>query len=100
MFAFRTASDSETTAPVLSLVSVLSIDRPKLFITVFVMILNSTYAAAENISTRLPGLISVLTVKSLSVASSFFVYSFFPVKIIIYPIVLDLWWYFVSSFCY
>jgi hypothetical protein len=35
------------------------------------MILNSTYAAAENISTRLPGLISVLTVKSLSAASSF-----------------------------
>jgi hypothetical protein len=29
------------------------------------MILNSTYAAAENISSRLPGLISVLTVKSL-----------------------------------
>jgi hypothetical protein len=43
VFPFRTASDSETTAPVLSLVSVLSIDRPELFITVFVMILNSTY---------------------------------------------------------
>ena len=48
MFPFRTAGDSETTAPVLSLVSVVSIDRPELFITVFVMILNSAYAAAEN----------------------------------------------------
>jgi hypothetical protein len=38
VFPFRTASDSETTAPVLSLVSVVSIDRSELFITVFVMI--------------------------------------------------------------
>ena len=81
MFPFRTASDSETTAPVLSLVSVLSIDRPELFITVFVMILNSTYAAAENISTRLPGLISVLTVKSLSAASSFLLTAFFLLRL-------------------
>jgi len=81
VFPFRTASDSETTAPVLSLVSVLSIDRPELFITVFVMILNSTYAAAENISTRLPGLISVLTVKSLSAASSFLLTAFFLLRL-------------------
>ena len=81
MFPFRTASDSETTAPVLSLVSVLSIDRPELFITVFVMILNSTYAAAENISTRLPGLISVLTVKSLSAASSILLTAFFLLRL-------------------
>jgi hypothetical protein len=81
VFPFRTASDSETTAPVLSLVSVLSIDRPELFITDFEMILNSTYAAAENISTRLPGLISVLTVKSLSAASSFLFTAFFLLRL-------------------
>jgi hypothetical protein len=46
VFPFRTASDSETTAPVLSLVSVVSIDRSELFITVFVMILNSTVKKA------------------------------------------------------
>jgi hypothetical protein len=45
------------------------------------LLLNSTYAAAENISTRLPGLISVLTVKSLSAASSFLLTAFFLLRL-------------------